>query len=1190
MKVLASIVFCLLTLVSNSVRASHLFGADLYYTHVAGQTYNINMVVYGDCGGSPAAFQGLYTASPVIEIYDNGVYLQTIFLSPTITGIEVTPVCPGQINNTTCNGGTVPGVRQFSYSTSVNLSPSANWLFRFTGDFMNNTLAGRSNTITNVIAGTQMALEATLNNLNAPNSAPTYTTIPTPFFCINKPAQYNPGAVDADGDGLVFSLVPGLIPGGFPVTYQFPFTATQPLAAAPGSFSFSSATGQLNFNPNLAQNALVVGKVEEYRNGILVGTSMREMTFVVLNTCNNNPPGGNISNPVGGVVINPTTIRTCAGQSSFTFNILPSDLDGDVIHVSIAGLPIGASANITGNNTATPSILFNWNASGVPPGNYTFFVTYTDDGCPLSSKQTVAYTIIISPKPGLNYNLIQPATCFKKAVFQVLPGGTGPFNFSVFFGSSLIHSIPNMSSPQLDSLSPNTYTIRVADGLGCVRDTIISLASHPQILAGFTKTNPVCPGGSDGTITAAPAGGLPPFQYALGTGPFSGNPVFTGLAAGSYTLRIKDANHCVKDTIVVLQPAPQIHSSVQLQKPVCATLANGSITIAASNGTAPYQYALGTGPFSTNPLFSPLAAGTYVLHIKDANNCTKDTTITLTDSLTISANFSIGTVSCTNGSDGSITVNPFGGTNPYTFSLAGSVFGSSNVLNGLTAGTWQIQVKDNNGCIHSTSVVVNEPSPVSASFSITPPSCHAGSDGEIIVNGLGGTPGYLYGINNGTPSPSNVFSGLSAGSYQITIIDNNSCIKDTTVVISEPDPLAFMLQPTHLKCHGDFSGMVTVQASGGTAPFSYSADGGPFQSSNVLSGLSAGLHQITLVDANGCQKDTSVFLDEPAALQFGPMVIHHPTCEDFADGKVSLSAQGGTSPYLFSVNSGSFSNTAVFPGLQEGIWFFQVRDAHNCLIDTNLHLIGYPPIVIDSISISGASCAGAEDGSIQILAKGGNQPLWYAIDDGDWITQPEFEQLNSGQHRIHIIDSTGCRKDTAVMVSAPQVLEIRMAVTNNDCIGYDDGGQIEAIVQGGTAPYSYSWSDGQSGQEARHLANGSYEVVVTDVNGCFDTSRAEVVYDDCCTVFVPSGFTPNGDGRNDKVSVRYKGDMQLLEFAVYNRYGEKIFVSYNMQSGWDGTYNGQPQEVGVYFYYLQVVCGNSRSNIKEFKGDITLIR
>jgi gliding motility-associated-like protein len=1181
------------TLAPLLASASHLFGADFHYTYVSGNTYNVVLDVYGDCSGS--AFPNLPSSIPQVQVFNNLALYTTFNLNLTGPGVEVSPVCPAQINNTTCNGGMIPGVKKFTYSNNITLSgPSANWLFKFTGSFGASSQAGRSNNITNIFiptSGSIMVLEATLNNLTAPNSAVTYTTIPTPFFCINKPAQYNPGAVDPNTDSLDFSMVPGLINGGT-VTYVAPYTASDPLAVAVGTFSFSNTTGQLNFTPNLAQKALVVGKVNEYRNGILVGSSMREMTFVVLDPCNNNPPGGNVGTATGGVVVNATTVRVCADQGSFSFNINPVDLDGDNITVSVAGVPAGATTTITGNGTTSPVINFSWNLTGVTPGSYNFFVTYTDNGCPLSSKQTVAYTINVTSRPTFTYNITNLATCTKKAIFNVNSFGFPPFTLSVYQGPFFIHSIINITGPQLDSLAPGTYTLRITDVNGCYRDLSITIDPPPVINAGFTSINPLCFNSADGSITATPSGGLTPYQYAIGAGGYSSNPVFTGLAAGSYIIHVKDANDCIKDTTVTLSAPPAITPSATVQKSTCSTLGNGSVTVSGSSGVSPYQYAVGAGAYSSSGVFTPLPAGTYTFHIKDANNCIKDTIITVVDSLNVVGTVAVTNVLCLNQSNGSFTVTGSGGTNPYTYAIGSAAYSSANTFGSLTAGSYILHIKDNNGCIKDTTVTITQPTAVAANFIINQPSCFAGTDGSITVIGSGGTPGYNYAIGVGPYAAANFFSNLAAGTYTIHIKDNNNCIKDTAVSVGQPTPLSVSVIPANLKCNGDNSGIIIVGAAGGTSPYSYAVDAGPFQASNTLSSLSAGVHIVHLKDNNGCTKDTSITLSEPPVLNFGPFQIITPTCEGFTDGSITISATGGTSPYQYSGNGTTYTSNPGFGQLSEGTYTFYIRDNNNCIQDTTINLIGYPHISIAGIEIKAVSCYKYSDGEITVIASGGNPPLTYSVDNKPATLNNQFSGLSSMNHFIEVVDEKGCKKDTTVFLPSPDSLHINTIVTNNDCIGLNEEGSIKAEITGGTPAFTYTWSTNppQSTETAVKLDNGKYMVWVSDSHNCKDSAIAEITYDDCCNVFVPTAFTPNNDGRNDGIRVRFKGDMELEQFSIYNRFGQRVFHSGSIDQLWDGTFNGVPQEIGSYYYYLKVLCGNKKEKTKEFKGDITLIR
>lgn len=1492
----------------TGARASHLFGADFYYTWVSGNTYNINLVVYADCSGS--AFPTLTGATPTVEVYNGTTLYQTLNLSQNGVAVEVTPVCASQINNTTCNGGLVPGVKKFVYTGAVTLNTtSSNWRFRFTGTLSATSSAGRSNSITNIVipaSGSVMILEATLNNIGGNNSNANYTTIPTPFFCINKPQQYNPGAVDPNNDSLAFGLVDGLELTTGTVSYIAPYTAAAPLATSVGSYSFSTTTGQLNFTPNLVQKSLVVSKVTEYRSGVQVGTSMREMTFVVLNNCNNNPPDGGISNPVGGVLVGNTGIKICGNQGLLSFAINPTDIDGDIINVTAAGIPAGAIFNVTGNNTTAPAVTFSWNVNGVAPGNYNFFLTYTDQGCPLSSKQTIAYTVTVLPVPAISFQLISPATCTRKAVFSVTPGGApSPYVLNIIQGSTIIHSFSGLTGAQTDSLVPGTYTFTVKDVNNCQKDTIITIASPPLPSVAVTTTSPTCQGGSNGSISATATSGTAPFQYALGSGAYGASGTFNGLLPGSYVLHIRDASDCVKDTNIVLPDALPIVPVLNFTKPPCNAFQSGAISVNALNGTAPYEYALGSGAYGTNNVFTALGSGYYVVHIKDANSCTKDTTVLLPDSIRVQANIPIVNILCNGQATGSVTLNASGTIAPYTYALGSGVFGSNNVFSGLTAGTYTFHIKDPDGCYLDTVITLTEPTALSLSAAHTDASCFGASDGSITITASGATPGYTYSLNGGAAGSSNVFSGQPAGTHTVTVTDANNCsqniqeavqqptavvvtaslshpscpggsngsitiaasggtpgytyaldagaygasgtfgslgagtytlhakdahncIKDTIVTLVQPDPIVpsalvkkstcsplgdgsvtlsavggtpaytyavdagsygaspvfsplaagtyifhikdanscikdtsitvvdsifvssqvtitdatcfgaasgaidvtgtnaqapytyalgsgsyqssgtfpaitagtyvlhikdangcikdtnvtvaqppmivpsvTMTQPlcfgqsngsislgaaggtpgytfalgsgsysaasvfgnlaagpyvlhvkdnngcihdtsvtlaqppalafsslvlTDVLCFGESNGTVTINATGGTPAYSYAYDANPFQAIPQLSGFNAGSHAVHLKDANGCQKDTTITMKQPDKLFFGPSMITTPTCEGFSDGVIILSATGGVTPYVFAKGSGGFSGTFTYPNLPEGLYTFHVKDANGCTRDTTIDLKGYPHILVSAPTIAPVRCFGESNGSITLNIGGGVQPLSYQkvkpLPAGPVTTDPLFDSLKVGRYSFIITDSKGCRKDTAFTVTEPERLVLTPVITPNDCEGLDDGGGVKIDAVGGTQPYSYLWSTNpvQTVPEIRGLPNGQYMVWVKDANGCTDSSRLDVLYDNCCKPFVPDAFTPNGDGLNDLFRIRYKGDMTLQHFSIYNRLGQRVFTTASKEQGWDGTYMGTRQDVGTYFYYIKIICGNRGDKTVEFKGDVTLIR
>lgn len=243
-----------------------------------------------------------------------------------------------------------------------------------------------------------------------------------------------------------------------------------------------------------------------------------------------------------------------------------------------------------------------------------------------------------------------------------------------------------------------------------------------------------------------------------------------------------------------------------------------------------------------------------------------------------------------------------------------------------------------------------------------------------------------------------------------------------------------------------------------------------------------------------------------------------------------------------------------------------------------------------------------KNGSIDLTVTGGVTPLSYRItgtlppsyqyDTSSAATSSIWANLIDGQYTVIITDSKGCFKDTTIHLIQPAEMLLTTTIGPNDCEGQDNSGLVTINATGGTPPYAYLWSTNppETTASVSGLPNALYTVWVHDENNCKDSIAALVAYDDCCKPFVPSAFTPNGDGLNDLFRVRFKGDMTLLRLSVYDRFGTEVFHTNNIEQGWDGKWNGTPQEIGTYFYYIKAICGNKGDHVIQLKGDVTLIR
>ncbi|RYD56813.1 MAG: T9SS type B sorting domain-containing protein [Sphingobacteriales bacterium] len=1119
---IASVVAIMLLSVAR-LQASHIYGADLSYTHINDSTYQVKLIIYGDCGGS--IFSTLSSASPQVTLFNGPFAVQTrnLTIQAPVNGTEITPVCASQLGNTNCvnPSGTVPGVKKFTYMTTFSVKPrSANWKFQFTGNMSATSSAGRSNSITNISfappnSGSVMMLEATLNNLNVNNTSPEFTNLPTPFFCINKAAGYNLGSVDANGDSLVYSLVNGLDATTGTVSYAFPYSGASPLSASSGTFGFNTSTGQLSFTPNIAQRSLVVYKVSEYRGGVLIGTSMREMTFVVLNNCNNSAPSGGMTGVTGATVVDTTTIKVCQSIGPVNFNINPADPDGNTITVTSSGVPAGATFSIANNGTTTPAGTFSWNVSTVAAGTYNFFLTYTDNGCPLSSTQTQAYTIVVLPDPTAVFNLVSPATCFKKAVYTVTPGIGSPWSVRVLNGTTAVDSNIGITGMVTDSIIPGTYTIRTTNTSKCYKDINVTFVNPSTVQADLSLDRPTCNALADGSISVTGYNSTGPYQYAIGTANFASANNFASLPAGTYLVRVRDNIGCTKDTLVALNDSVHVNASYTLKPITCNGDDDASISVTASAGVgAPYKYSLDAGTLLTKGGFTNLPPANYLIRAQDALGCFKDTIITVVQPPVLVPTSNVVNVHCYGYSSGSITEVPAGGVKPYEYSFNGGAFSRSDSFKNLKIGTYTISVKDLNGCIRSEVITITQPAQINLTLlKVIHPQCFDSTNGRISFTAAGGVPPFTYALNGGMFDDANVFTNLGDSAHVIHIKDANNCIRDTSVPLVPPPPFYIQATATQPTCNTIANGTITLTPVGGKKPYTYSFGDGNYAFSRVIRTLGAGVHNVSIKDSANCIVDTTIVLTD--SIQVGADVQQKDiSCYGLADGRITVVPNGGVAPYKAALNNTAYQDAMIFSGHKPGSYTLAIKDA------------------------------------------------------------------------------LGCTYQTIIPLVQPELLTTEARVVNNNCYGKDTAGRVELTVLGGTKPYSYTWSNNAklNTNMATSLPNGSYFTRIIDANGCRDSLVSDIVYEDCCTPYVPNAFTPNGDGRNDVFRVMSKGDMKLIVFKVFNRFGQMVFETTDMNKGWDGVLNGTQQDLGTYFYYLKATCGLGAERELEMKGDVILIR
>ena len=470
------------------------------------------------------------------------------------------------------------------------------------------------------------------------------------------------------------------------------------------------------------------------------------------------------------------------------------------------------------------------------------------------------------------------------SVTVTFSGGTSPYMVN-FNGAGFVAQ----SSPKVYAgLTAGSYTWIVKDANGCIVQGSEVVGQPTILVASTTPVNPKCCNEPDGSITLTFSGGTSPYMVNFNGAGFvaqTSPKVYTGLMAGSYTWIVRDANGCTftGGTVTLINP-PLIVASSVLVNPKCNGGTDGSITIIASGGTGTLTYSINQGlTYQASNVFTGLVAGEYKWRVKDANGCLLKGTFILTTPPAVIISATLMNPKCNGGADGSITVNATGGTSSLMYSLNdGFSYQTSNVFNALVAGQYAWAVKEANGCITKGTVNLINPTKIEASATPADPKCNGGTDGSFTITATGGTGILMYSANDGTTyQASNVFSGLTAGSYQWVVKDANSCILKGTVSLLNPALIAVSVAAVNPSCCDALTdGSIMLNATGGTGTFMYSInDGATYQTSNFFSKLPAGEYKWVVKDANNCILKGTVILRNPSDPNARSIATKTPTAD-----------------------------------------------------------------------------------------------------------------------------------------------------------------------------------------------------------------------------------------------------------------------------------------------------------------------
>lgn len=755
-----------------------------------------------------------------------------------------------------------------------------------------------------------------------------------------------------------------------------------------------------------------------------------------------------------------------------------------------------------------------------------------------------------------------PVADFTASTTTVCQGGTVAFTNTTTNGNTYSWTFaggtPGSSAAQNPTVTYNTagtyaVTLVASNSDGSDTETksgFITVQAAPT--ASTTSINLSCNGAANGAVNLSVSGGTTPYTYSWTNNATTQN--ISGLAAGSYTVTVTDANGCTSAANAQVTQPTAINTNTSTTPATCGG-ATGSATVSASGGTPPYTYLWNNN--ETSATISNLLPAVYTVVVTDDNGCTATGVAIVGGSSQVNATLNATNATCA-ANDGAITASANGGVGPYVYNWSNNQSGAT--ITGLTPGSYTVTVLDANNCSTTATTSITAPAGITLTFTSNDASCGS-ADGSATVSAIGGSGNYTYTwSNNGNGA---TIANVAAGSYAVTVSDGSCTVTGTTSVNNLGGPSISISSSTNVSCFGGNNGSASAIATGGALPYSYNWSSGSGTAS--ATNLTAGTYTVTVTDGASCIATTIVTITQPAELTLNQSSVTNVSCFGGSDGSASVSANGGTTPYTYSwggatntaLAAGSYpvtvtdgngctasttvtvsepaqmtialsntnpgcassngqvlaavtggvtpytyswnNNTSANPatGLSAGAYAVTVTDNNGCTVtaNTNLNAASGPTL---STSSTPVSCGATNDGTATVTASGGNTPYaftWQDADGNSAGSTATVTGLTSGAYSVTVSDANNCDATATVVVSSvgPQ---LNASVTNvTGCNGNNNGAVVLAVT-GGQTPYSYAWNTGASGDNIAGLTAGTYTVTVVDQTNCVTTATYQITEPD----------------------------------------------------------------------------------------------
>lgn len=958
------------------------------------------------------------------------------------------------VNNSSCNGG--------NGRINLTVTPSGNYTYSWSNGATTKDVSSlQSGTYTvSVSAGGSCTAEAPYTVNDAPN-LPIPTAVATPSTCDLENGSINASVTGGVApytfewsNGATTEDIDNLLAGNYTLTVT-------------GSNGCTNTVSVLvtNTNPGITLTASIVNNTScNGGNGSinLIVTPPNNYTY----NWSNGATTEDLSNlPFGSYTVTVSAGGSCTNEEVFAVNNsanLPSPsaiptpstcgLDNGSINSSVSGGT--APYTYAWSNGATTEDL-----SNIPGGTYVLTVTDANDCSSVLSVDVIN----LSSNFSLNGVIVHNTSC---------SGGNGSINLIVTPAGNYTYNWSNGStSEDLSGLAAGSYTVTISEN-SCSTQTTFVVNNAANLPIPTVVPTPATCNLNNGSIDASVTTGVPPYTFLWSNGATTEDLV--NLPTGNYVLTVTAANGCTNTVSATINTSNAPTASIQTVSNVnCFGGNNGAATAMGSGGNGPYSYQWSNG--TTTAAANNLIAGTYIVTITDASNCTASASVTITQPAPLLPNASATGETAFGANDGTATANPSGGTPAYNYSWSNG--GTTQTIANLTPGAYTVSVTDTKGCITIQTVNVNAYGcSLMPSVSSTNVSCYGFSDGLASVTLTGAANPITYTWSNGATTQS--VNNLPPGFYTVNILDGNNCQAMLSVVISEPPALLANASATDISAPGANDGTASAAPTGGTPGYQYLWSNG--SSNQTISGLEPGSYTVSITDATGCSNVQTVTVSDYGCSLQATITATNLNCNGSNNGTASVSLSGASDPTTFVWSNGATSQTVS--GLAAGTYTLTVGDANGCNVILST-TIQEPPTLLANASTTNLTDYGANDGTAKANPTGGTPGYTYVWSTGE--TTNKIIGLSPGAYTVTVTDANGCTKKQTVYVSNYNcALSAIVSLTHVRCNGGMDG-KVTLEIIGGTTPYTYAWSNGATTQNIENLTAGAYGVTVEDAGQCY---------------------------------------------------------------------------------------------------------